>query len=255
MKNISLKMKILSGMLCAGLAFSGTNISFAAVKESDNTEIKSVTSINSKAPMEEKKIEDPAREKMRVTFKATIKECVESNIITRAEGDKVLKYVTEKVEKNCGDNGDCKKERDNYKKGGLFNELVTEGILTKEKADAVREKMHTKKIKIKTEELKKGLTTLVENKVLTIEQRNKVEEAIMSTYAQRSEDYKKMVNMTEEEQKDHMKRMKDTEIDAMKILVENGTITKDQMKEVKKVLHHNHKHDHKHEHKHEHKDK
>ncbi len=32
MKNTSLRIKILSGMLCTGLAFSGANLTFAAQK-------------------------------------------------------------------------------------------------------------------------------------------------------------------------------------------------------------------------------
>jgi hypothetical protein len=243
MKNLSLRMKVLSGVLCAGLTFSGTNISFAAVKQEGNAPVKFVTSMNATVPMD--KVEGSAQLKRNDIFEALIKESVDSKDITRDEGNKVLKYVAEKVDKKCGDNKKCKKERGDHGKGGLFNELVTEGILTKEKSDVLREKMHAKGVKIKTEELQKGLTTLVDNKVLTIEQRGKVEEAIMAKYAQRKEEFKKMRTMNEKERKEHMKKMRDTESDPMKELVDNGTITKDQMKEINKVLHHRHHYEHK----------
>jgi 2,3-bisphosphoglycerate-independent phosphoglycerate mutase len=242
MKNLSLRMKVLSGVLCAGLTFSGTNISFAAVKQEGNAPVKFVTSMNAAVPMD--KVEDSAQPKRNDIFEALIKESVDSKDITRDEGEKVLKYVAEKVEKKCGDNEKCKKERgDHGKKGGLFNELVTEGILTKEKSEVLREKMHAKGAKIKTEELQKGLTTLVDNKVLTMEQRGKVEEAIMAKHAQRKEEFNKMKTMNEKEREEHMKKMRDTESDPMKELVEKGTITKAQMKEINKVLHHHHNHD------------
>lgn len=244
MKNISLRMKVLSGVLCAGLAFSGTNICFAAVKESGNAEVKLVTSMEQRVPMDEKKVKEAPQARMKLVLEAAIKESVESNIITKDEGDKVLKYLAERSEKKCEDGKKCKKERDDHAKGGLFNELVTEGILSKEKADVLRQKMRAKMAETRTEELQKNLTTLETNKVLTMEQRNKVEEAIMATDAQRKEEYKKMMSMTEKEREDHMKKMRDNEVDPMKVLVEKGTITKEQHKEIKKALHHHH-HEHK----------
>ena len=245
MKNLSLRMKVLSGMLCAGLAFSGTNITFATVKQEGNAQVKLVKSMNATVPMDKEKVEDSAQTKRLDTFEALIKESVEAKDITRDEGDKVLKYVSEKVENKCGDSKKCKKERGDHGKGGLFNELVTEGILTKEKSEVLRDKMHAKGVKIKTEELQKGLTTLVDSKVLTIEQKSKVEKAIMAKYVQRKEEFKKMKTMNEKEREEHMKKMRDTESDPMKELVEKGTITKDQMKEINKVLHHHHHDEHK----------
>ncbi|MCB2289979.1 hypothetical protein LGK97_09390 [Clostridium sp. CS001] len=240
MKNISLRMKVLSGMLCAGLTFSGTNISFAAANKENNLAVKPVTSINFKDSMDKKKIEESAQAEMKGTFELVIKESVEANIITRDEGEKVLKYLAEKSDKKCESGKKCKKE-----KGGLFNALVTEGILTKEKAGMLHEKMYIKKAEIRKEELQKGLTTLVDNKVITIEQKNKVEEVIMAVETQRKEEYKKMKDMTKEEREKHMKKMKDTKINSMKVLVDNGTITKKQEKEIQKVLHKNHQHKHK----------
>jgi hypothetical protein len=238
MKNISLRMKALSGVLCAGLAFSGTNISFAAVNEIGNAEVKLVTSMEPRVPMDEKKVKEAPQAKMKVVLEVVIKESVESNVITKAEGDKVLKYLAEKSENKCGDRKKCKKARGDHAKGGLFKDLVTDGVLTQAKSDALREGMYIKKAELRTQELQKGLTTLVANKVLTIEQRNKVEEAIMAKNAQRKEAYRKMRDMNEKEREDYMKEIKSSGVNPMKVLVDNGTITKDQEKEVQKILPH-----------------
>jgi hypothetical protein len=238
MKNTSLRMKVLSGMLCAGLVFSGTNISFAAVNQEYNEEGKPVTSVDFKESMDKKKVEGVQQSKVKETFELVIKESIEANIITRDEGDKVLKYLAEKSDKKCEGGKKCKKERGDHEKGGLFNELVTEGILSKEKADGLREKMYTKKAEIKRQELQKGLTILVANKVITVEQKNKVEEAIMATEAQRKEDYKKMRDLGEKERKDYMEKMRSSKVNPIKVLVDNGTITKEQEKEIQKILPH-----------------
>ncbi len=121
--------------------------------------------------------------------------------------------------------------------------MVTEGILTQEKSDALKEKMYVKNTELRTIEMKKGLNTLVVKKVITIEQSNKVEKAIITKDAERKENYKKMKDMSENERKAYMKKMKINIVSPMKELIDNGTITKEQEKEIQKVLpHYNHGH-------------
>lgn len=237
MKNLSLKMKVLSAVLCAGLTFSGTNISFAAANQESNSVVKPVTSINFKDSIDKEKVENSSQQKRSDSFNTLIKESIDSNIITKDEGDKVLKYVEDNADKKCGDKKRCKKE-----KGGLFSQLVTEDILTKEKSELLREKMHTKGSKIRMEEMQKGLATLVDNKVLTIEQKVKVEAVIMERHGQRKEEFKKMKTMNEKEKEEYVKKVRDTDSDPMKALVDDGTITKQQMKEIKKVINHPYEH-------------
>ncbi|MBU3189426.1 hypothetical protein K9O30_09970 [Clostridium bowmanii] len=165
MKKKDLRIKILSGMLCTGLVFSGASISFATENTNGSINEKLATSMDIKAPMD--KMEQERRAEMKVTLEAVIAESVASKIITRAEGDKVLKHVALKSQKKSGDDnrdGKCKNGKCQGGKGGLFNELVIEGILTKEKSDALREKMHLKNTELRHEKLKIGLNTLVTNK-------------------------------------------------------------------------------------------
>ena len=248
MKNKSLKIKILSAMLCTGLTLSTASFTFAAVKNNDGVSEKSTTSMDFRNSMDEKKFEEQKRTEMKATLEGVIKDSVRSNIITQAEGDKILEYVKLKAEKKCEKGKKCKRQKGDHTKGGLFNDLVTEGILTKEKANELREKMYIKKTELKKEELQKGLTTLVDNKILTMEQSKKVQEAIMARDAERAEDYKKMRDMSDSEKKMHMEKMKGTKVDPIKALVDNGTITKEQQKEIHKVLHHHHHHHHKDDH-------
>ena len=103
--------------------------------------------------------------------------------------------------------------------------------------------MYDKKAELRAEKLQKGLDTLVANKVLTMEQSSKVQEVIIAREAERRENYKKMKGMSEKERKDYMKKIKSTMVNPMKVLIDNGTITKEQEKEIQKILpHHNHGH-------------
>ena len=240
MKNTSLRIKILSGMLCTGLAFSGANLTFAATENNVSVGNVAATSMDFKDAANNKKQAQAHHAEMKVTLEIVIKESIASNIITKAEGDNVLEYVNTKSEKTRGEH---KKGKCDGTKGGLFNDLVTEGILTQEKSDALRKSMYVKKTEIKTIEMKKGLDILVVKKVLTIEQSNKVEKAINAKQVERKETYKKMKDMSESERKAYMKKMKSTNARPTKALIDNGTITKEQEIEIQKVLpHHNHVH-------------
>jgi hypothetical protein len=231
MKNKSLRMKILSGILCSGLAFSTSSVTFATINSNGCKDEKVATSINFTNLVETEKPNETRSKEMRSTLEAVIKDSIGANIITQTEGDKVLEYVAAKHDKRSEDNKKAEK-------GGLFENLVNDGILTKEKSETLKEKMHTKKTELKSEQLKKGLDTLVASKVLTAQQRDKVKEALDAGDAARSENYKKMKHMSKKEKKAHMKKMKKSNVNSMKALLDNGTITKEQEVEIQKIIPH-----------------
>lgn len=246
MKNTSLRIKILSGMLCTGLVFSGANLTFAATKNNSSvSKVTTATSMDFKDSANKKKEAKAHRAQMKVTLEIVVKESVASKAITKAEGDKVLEYANAKGLKRGEEHKKSKKEKG--AKGGLFSDLVAEGILTQEKSDVLKKNMYVKKTELKTIEMKKGLNSLVVKKVITIDQSNKVEKAIKTKDAERKDNYKKMKDMTEAERKAYMKKMKITIVSPTKELVDNGTITKEQDVEIQKVLpqhnrcHHGHK--------------
>lgn len=246
MKNTSLRMKILSGMLCTGLALSTSSVSFAAGSQSENSSQKLVTSINFIADADKEKLEETRNDEMKDTLEIVIKDSVNLKIITKEEGEKVLEYVRVRSDKKCGEDMRSSKKKCKGEKEGLFNALVTDNILTKGKSDALKEKMYLKKTEIKSEKLKKGLNILVINKKLTKDQKNKVEKAIMEMDAQKKSNCKKIEGMNKKERKAYMKKFKKTEVNPIKLLIDNGTITKDQEKEIQKILpshkHHHHEH-------------
>jgi len=241
MKKKFLKMKIVCGMLCTGLAISGASISFAAVKDNGSANMKLASSMDIKVPMEKAKVKEARQAEMKATLEAVIKESVASSIITQTEGDKVLEYVKSKSQKKTVENNRDKKCKDGKcegARGGLFKDLVTDSVLTQDKSNALREKMFIKNTELKNEKIQVGLNTLVTSKVLTVAQSVKVKEAIMARDAERKENYKKMKDMNESERVEYMKKNKISKVSPMKVLVDNGTITKSQAKEIQKILPH-----------------
>ena len=99
MKKTSLRIKILSGMLCTGLALSGSSISFAAVINNGSAKMNLASSMDVKVPMDKEKVKQERHAEMKATLVSVINESVDSSIITKDEGDKVLEYVKAKSEK------------------------------------------------------------------------------------------------------------------------------------------------------------
>jgi len=245
MKKISLRIKILSGVLCTGLALSGTSLSFAAVKDNGSVKVALASSMDVRVPMDKEKLKQERHAEMKAILETVIKESIGSGIITQTEGDKVSEYVKTKSQNRSVENKTdkkCKNGKCEGTRGGLFTDLVTDGVLTKEKSNLLRERMHIKSSELRNEKIQKGLDTLVTSKVLTAEQSVKVKEAIMARDAERKENYKKMKDMNEKEREDYMKNIKSDKVSPLKELLDKGTITKGQEKEIQKILpHYKHK--------------
>ena len=245
MKKKSLRIKILSGMLCVGLTLSGTSLSSAEVKNDSGEMVKLVSSMNVKAPMDKDKLREERHAEMRATLEKVISEGIASGIIKKDEGAKILEYEKNKPQKKTKEkkaDKKCKGGKCKGARGGLFTDLVTDGIITKEKSEALSEKMYVKSAEIRSEKFQKGLDNLVDSKVLTKEQSVKVKKAINSKNVERKENYNKMRNMNQSDRKDFMKKMKKSKVNPLKALIDDGTITKAQESEIQKVLpQHKHK--------------
>ncbi|GCD12441.1 hypothetical protein [Clostridium tagluense] len=157
MKKTSLRIKILSGMLCTGLVFSRGSLSFATVKDSGSVNVRLASSMDVKVPMDKEKLKlkQERQAEMMATLETVIKESVTGSIITQTEGDKVLEYVNAKSQKKSVENKTdkkCKSGKCEGERGGLFKDLVADGILTKEKSDALRERMHLKNTELRNQE-------------------------------------------------------------------------------------------------------
>lgn len=250
---LSLKAKILCGVLAGGVILSAGSSAFAASENaSDSTQN---SKIEYRVPMDRNKFNKDKMEEMNKVFESVLQEAVKSNTITQDESNKIKAYTDKKAEeakqfiqqrKEAGKKEGIKAPKDRKinksgkmgkeGKGELFEDLVKEGILTQEKADILRENVHKKTEALRDAKLKEDLSKLVENKTLTQDKANKITAAIKAANDTRKADFEKFKNMTDEERREYMKGIKDSYKDPIKTLVENGTITEAQEKEVRKIL-------------------
>ncbi|MCY6369471.1 hypothetical protein [Clostridium ganghwense] len=250
---LSLKAKIMCGLLAGGMALSAASSAFAATEKATDTD-KSLK-IEHRIPMDKNKFNKDRMEEMNKVFEAVLTEAVSSNLITQDESDKIKTYVDKKAEEakqfmaqrreaaqKEGKKAPKDRKMDRTDKQGkqrkpeLFAELVDEGILTQEKADALREKMHQKAVELKDAKLKEDLSKLVENKTITQEQADKIASAIKTAQDTKKADFEKFKDMSEEERKEYIKNLKNNHTNPIKSLIEDGTITEEQAKEIRKTL-------------------
>ncbi|MBZ9684988.1 hypothetical protein G9F72_001265 [Clostridium estertheticum] len=208
MKSISLKTKIVTGLITGGMLLSSVSLAFATTTKPE--------SVNGKAPFKNE-FKQPKDE-----LEATLKLGVSSNIITQAESDKILAYENSKVKTKDS------KKMNKGEKPDLFKELVSSGILTQAKADALKSSERIQRDAKRQQELGANLAKLVTDKTITQDQSDKIKAAIVKEEALKKADFEKTKAMTQEERKAYMDASKASHVNPLKALVDSKVITEAQ---------------------------
>lgn len=235
-----LKTKILCGAVAGGILLSTTSIAFAST--SNNVTSKTTSNASYRSASNNK------NQDMEKVLESVLKEGVTSKTITQEESDKIKTYNDEKREnfkeemknnkeaKNNKDTENTKKAKVKGEKKDLFANLVSDGVLSKEKADALRKSMNEQFQALREKTMKENLSKLVTNKTITQEQANKIQTAMKEQMEKRKSEMEKMKTMTEEERKEYMETNKEEKVNPIDSLVKNGTITEKQEDAIKKAI-------------------
>lgn len=210
MKTMSLQTRIISGLIAGGLVLSTAGIAFA-------------TTNTTSAP----RLTNP--------ITAELKTAVSSNIITQAESDKIIAYITSKTP--ATDKG----PKIGIKGPDLFDELVSSNILTQTKADALKASEEAQRDAQRQLDLKTKITTLVTDKTLTQAQADSITVAIKANETlekvAREAEKTKTDAMTDAQRKTYMEsKVKSSKVNPLKALVTDGTITQAEADKVNALL-------------------
>jgi polyhydroxyalkanoate synthesis regulator phasin len=182
---------------------------------------------------------------------------VKDGTLTQSEADKITTYQKTKQESMKAEMDKVEKmtveERKSYLSSkktdgqGLLTELVSKGIVTQAKADAIKAKMQQKSLEMKTarlNEMKSQLGTLVTKGTINQAQADKVIDYMSQmngkakiekgNMTQAEKD--KVKNMTEEERKAYFDKVKGNKGNFLKELVDNGTLTQDQSNAISEII-------------------
>ena len=150
-----------------------------------------------------------------------LKAAVAVNVITQAESDGITAFLTADKAKP---------------KAGLFADLVTNGILTQEKADTLQANFEAQRELKHQEELNTALDKFVADNTITQEQADKITAAINAAEAARKAARDAVAAMSKADRKTYMDNLRDTQGKPLAALVADGTITQAQADTIGKEL-------------------
>jgi len=120
----------------------------------------------------------------------------------------------------------------------LFSALVTKNILTQAKADALKAFIETQREQKEQAALKASLDKLVTKKTITQAQEDKIIAAVNAAQAARKAAFDKAATMSKADAKTYLDNFRKTQVNPLKALATDGTLTQTQANKVAKVLHH-----------------
>ena len=151
MNRLSIKTKIITGLITGGVLISSAGYVFASTNSSTITSGKTIST----------KVADKG-----VKLESELKAAVKSNVITQAESDKILAYETSKVPTGVKPEKGVKPD--------LFKELVDKKILTQVKADALKTFQEAQRTAQRQSDLKTRINGFVTNNTITQSQATKI---------------------------------------------------------------------------------
>ncbi|CAH2212282.1 hypothetical protein [Tepidibacter aestuarii] len=170
-----------------------------------------------------------------------INKLVEYGIITQEEADKIKDFQEQKRAKMQEATKDMtKEEKFEYmkqnkpeNKGGIFAELVEQGLLTQQRADEIQDKMHQMKEDLNKQKHEERINKLVEDGIITQDEADKWTDFRDKKAEERQVEMEKIKDMTQEERKEYFKENHKEKGEGLTELVEAGIISQDTADKIK----------------------
>ncbi|QGU94062.1 hypothetical protein GOM49_01950 [Clostridium bovifaecis] len=243
MKSNKLVMKLMTGVIIAGVTLSTSGTAFAGTKDKASSTTTKAWTQNGK---------EYKKGFSEESLKTQLDNLVKSGTITQAQEDKIVEFMNEKNEarktemKKVGNMTEEEKKAyfENQKaaeKVDAFKELVGAGIINQEQADKIKavipQGRENKKWMKGRIDFKTIFDTLVKSGKITQAQEDKIIEFMNKKEEARKTEMEKIKNMTEEERKAYFQESKSKEkTDLLSELVAAGIINQEEADIVKAAL-------------------
>lgn len=180
------------------------------------------------------------------SMQSVLSSLVASNTITQAQADQIIarqqKLQAERQQKKEQMKGLTQAERkalreqNKTERVGLLTQLVKEGTITQEQADAIKSAMQAKREALRQEKVTTALNGLVEKQAITSDQSTAILNKLAEMQNSRQAEMQKLKDMTAEQRREYMKEHKPA--NPLADLVSSGLLTQEQADQVLKALGH-----------------
>lgn len=221
MKNNKLA-RIFAGVIASVMVVSATAFAVSAVSAENAAETTTAAAAMEKFGRGPGGRRGAPDAEMAARMAEDLQAAVTANIITQAESDGITAFLTADKSKP---------------KAGLFADLVTNGILTQEKADALKANFEAQRELKHQEELKTALDKFVAENTITQDQADKITAAINAAEAARKAARDAAAAMSKADRKTYMDSFRGAEVKPLASLVADGIITQAQADTIGKELH------------------
>ena len=153
--------------------------------------------------------------------------------LSQEKVDKILEYKKKKADEMGKLSRDQLKElKKNKKQGSLLGDMVSNGIITEDEAQLIKEKLR----EMKEKRMNDGMQSLLDKGVLTQKDIENIRSYMLKVREEREAQIEKLKTMTEEERKEYFAKAKKDRKDILTRMVEDKVITKEQAEEIRKAI-------------------
>ena len=226
MKSISLKTKIITGLITGGMLLSSVSLAFATTTKPITTD----------ALKSSKKIQRDTKRQQDLDI--NLKKIVTDKTITQGQADKIKAAIIKEETAKKADFEKTKTMTESQRKTYMDNNktnhknplkaLVKNGTITQDQADKLKSNEKIQRDTKRQQDLDTKLKKLVSDKTITQGQADKIKAAIIKEKAAKKVDFEKIKTMTKAQRKTYSDNKKITHVSPLKSLVDNGTITQQQ---------------------------
>ncbi len=187
------------------------------------------------------------QEEQKEEFDNILSELVEEGIISQEKVDAINEYVEEKAqeravqltEERTEERAEGRRQRGNMERGqkqGILEEMVEEGIITSEEAEAIKDKQEETMIEKREELINSKLESLVEDGTITEDDIDLIIEYMDEQREEKREEMEAIKDMTEEERKEYFEENKTEKTDILSQMVEDGVLDEDKAEAIRELL-------------------
>ena len=225
LKNINFAKKIICGVVAGSMLLTAGVYAY-----SDNTTQNTTT--NGKHHIKMFNGGNNTSKKLTCGLKSVFDEMVKEGTLTQAKVDAMQNYMQQKMQEMKKMTKEQRQQQPSEQKTNILDEMASKGIITQADANAIKEKQKT----MFEKKYRDNLDSLVQKGIITQVESDKINSYIKAAREEKKQLMERLKGMAPEERKTYFENNKNSRIDIIQKMVDDGVITADKAKEIRKAI-------------------